>query len=609
MCGICGIFRSGQNSDNERRTSEMMNEMNHRGPDDRGLWSDNKIAMGFVRLSIIDLSSTANQPMKDENGRYVITFNGEIYNYIEIREKLKEKGHTFRTSSDTEVLLNSYIEWGKNCLEMLNGMFAFAIYDRYSGKLLIARDRYGIKPLYYYHNGSILIYASEIQPILKVMPELREANEEAVFNYLVFNRTDYSNDTFFKRIKKLGHGCYAEIDDGIKFGRWYDLKDRLKNHDNTGSLLEKLESSVKLRLRSDVPVGVCLSGGLDSSAIMSILTRKFGRRDINSFSAVYGSDFKHDEKRYISEYEEEIENMYFTTPTYKTLFDDKEKFINAQGEPIPSTSPYAQYKVMELARNYVKVTLDGQGADEELAGYHYFFGNYFKELLIRFRLAALALEIISYGKLHRSNYAYKTFAYYLLPAFLKTKLRGDKAGYLGKEFFGEHSKNNKIAGDLYSSGSLNEALYKHFEMKLEHLLKWEDRNSMHHSIEARLPFLDYRVVEHCLTLPSKEIIYRGETKHTLRKEMSGILPENIRKRSDKIGFDTPEDDWFREGIFTNYIQEMLNSEGFRNLKCIDADKAILLFRLHREKKINISKDIWKWINLDMWYRNFINQYA
>ncbi len=438
------------------------------------------------------------------------------------------------------------------------------------------------------------------------MPVLREANEEAVFNYLVFNRTDYNYDTFYKGIKKLGHGCYAEIDGSLKFGKWYDLKDRLTNHVNTGSLLEKLESSVNLRLRSDVPVGVCLSGGLDSSTIMSILTKKFGRRDLNSFSAVYGEDFKLDEKRFIKEYEGEIDNMYYTTPTYKTLFDDKERFINAQGEPIPSTSPYAQFKVMELARDYVKVTLDGQGADEELAGYHYFFGNYFKELLIKFRLARLVSEIVSYGKHHHSNYAYKTFAYYLLPAFLKTKLRGDRAGYLGKEFYGEYSKNNIIAGDLYSSGSLNEALYKHFEMKLEHLLKWEDRNSMHHSIEARLPFLDYRVVEPCLTLPSKEIIYRGETKHALRKEMSGILPEKIRKRRDKIGFDTPEDDWFREGIFTNYIRAMLNSDGFRNLKYIDTKKAGLLFKLHTEKKINISKDIWKWINLDIWYRNFIN---
>ncbi len=606
MCGICGISVTGQRPDNERRVAEMMNAMRHRGPDDSGLWSDSNLTMGFVRLSIIDLSSTANQPMKDENDRYVITFNGEIYNYIEIREKLRAKGHSFRTNSDTEVLLKSYIEWGKNCFEMLNGMFAFAIYDRYNGKLLLVRDRYGVKPLYYFYNGSILVYASEIQPILKVMPELKEANEEAVFNYLVFNRTDYNEETFFKKIRKLNHGSYAEHDGGLKLVKWYDLKDRLKNHVNTGGLLEKLESSVKLRLRSDVPVGVCLSGGLDSSAIMSILTRKFGRRDINSFSAVYGEGFKGDEKRFISEYESEIDNMYYTTPTHGTLFDDKERFINAQGEPIPSTSPYAQFKVMELARSHVKVTLDGQGADEELGGYHYFFGNYFKELFIRFRIAALAIEMISYGRLHRSSYAYKTFAYYLLPAYLKTKLRGDKAGYLGKEFYNEYRRNNVIAGELYSSGTLNEALYKHFEMKLEHLLKWEDRNSMHHSIEARLPFLDYRVAEHCLTLPSKEIIHRGETKHALRKEMTGLLPERIRIRRDKIGFDTPEDDWFRKEVFAKYIREMLNSGGFRNLKFIDADKAIVLFKLHEEKRINISKEIWKWINLDIWHRNFIN---
>lgn len=604
MCGICGIFEFGAGLNKESLTKQMMGVIRHRGPDDEGLWSDKKIAMGFVRLSIIDLNHSANQPMTDDESRYVITFNGEIYNYIEIREKLISKGHRFRTGSDTEVLLKSYIEWGKDSFPKFNGMFAFAIYDRYSGKLILARDRYGVKPLYYHYDKEKFVYASEIQPILDAFPGLKETNDEAVFNYLVFNRTDYDESTFFRRINKIRQGYYAEIDTTVEFRKWYDLKHRIKNNKTDGNLLELLESSVKLRLRSDVPVGVCLSGGLDSSTIMSLLTKRMNRRDINSFSAVYDDSFKRNEKEYIDEYRQELDYMHFTTPTHETLFRDKESFIEAHGEPIPSTSPYAQYKVMELAKGKVKVTLDGQGADEELGGYHYFFGNYFKELLLRFRLITLASEMISYRRMHESLYAYKTFIYFLLPPYLKTKLRGDRAGYLNNDFYSEHRSGNKIAGELYSSGSLNEALYKHFEMKLEHLLKWEDRNSMHFSLEARLPFLDYRVVEHCLALPSKDIIKRGMTKHILRQQTEGLLPEKIRLRKDKTGFDTPEDEWFRKENFRKFIKEILGSDDFRNMGYVDAKRAMLLYGMHLERRIDISKEIWKWINLYLWKNKF-----
>ncbi len=605
MCGICGIFEFRAGTDKETVTRRMMSVMKHRGPDDEGVWSDKKISMGFVRLSIIDLNHSANQPMTDDESRYVITFNGEIYNYIEIREKLISKGHRFKTGSDTEVLLKAYAEWGKESFSMFNGMFAFAIYDRYSGKLILVRDRYGVKPLYYFFDSEKFIYASEIQPILDAYPELRETNDEAVFNYLVFNRTDYDETTFFRRIKKLRQGHYAEIETTAGFRQWYNLKQRLGENDGKGSLIELLESSVKLRLRSDVPVGVCLSGGLDSSTIMSILTRKFGRRDINSFSAVYGGSFEHDESRFINEYRDEISDMHFITPDHDTLFNDMEDFVNAHGEPIPSTSPYAQYKVMEIAKKKVKVTLDGQGADEELAGYHYFFGNYFKELLLRFRFITLAAEMISYRRRHHSLYAYKTFLYFLLPAYLKTRLRSRKAGYISEGFYSEYKSGNKIAGELYSSGSLNEALLRHFEMKLEHLLKWEDRNSMHFSLEARLPFLDYRVVEHCLSLPSKEIIRQGMTKHILRRQTAGLLPESIRDRTDKTGFDTPEDEWFRKENFREFISDVINSESFRGMGYVNPDMASVLYKMHLDRKINISKDIWKWINLYLWKNKFI----
>lgn len=603
MCGICGIYYFKRDSIEPGAVERMMAGMKHRGPDDSGVMKNGKCDLGFVRLSIIDLTRNANQPMTDSSGRYTLVFNGEIYNYIEIRKLLEKDGISFRTNSDSEVLLYSYIKWGTAALDYFNGMFAFAVYDKLINKLFLARDRFGIKPLYYFNNGEYLMFCSELPPIIDNIPGVKQQNNEAIYNYLVFNRTDYNDTTFFNGVKRLHHGHYAEVTDELKITKWYNLKDRVANYNQHESFTDLFKTSVEYRLRSDVPVGLCLSGGLDSSAIASVLLKYFDKKDLNTFSAVFGDSFDRDEKEYISEYEEHFSNMFFTSPSARTLFDDKEKFTAAHGEPIPSTSPYAQFKVMELASGNVKVTLDGQGADEQLAGYHYFFGNYYKELIYDYRFLKLIKEIYYYKKLHKSNYALKTFLYFLLPANLKTKLRSRKLSYLQRDFENKYSKDNFISGRLYESDTLMGSLYNHFEYKLEHLLKWEDRNSMFFSIEARLPFLDYRIVEYCLSRNPDEIIRNGETKYLLRKEMKGILPEKIRKRQSKIGFDTPESDWFREDFFYEYVKDVLAKSNILP-EYIDTAKANELYESHMKGKTDISKDIWKWINLELWYKRF-----
>jgi asparagine synthase (glutamine-hydrolysing) len=390
------------------------------------------------------------------------------------------------------------------------------------------------------------------------------------------------------------------IENSVNIVKWYNLKDRVTRITSDYRISDLLESSINLRLRSDVPVGLCLSGGLDSSTIASILIKKFNLTGINTFSAVYSNEYKYDESVYISEYKSMLSNMFFVTPTAQSLFSDKEKFVSAQGEPLPSTSPYAQYKVMQLASGKVKVTLDGQGADEELAGYHYFFGNYYKELLNNFKYIKLFKELLCYFRYHKSTYAFKTFIYFLLSSERQTNLRVSKYGYINSNFNDNYKKNNYISSNLYSSMDLNEALYNHFEYKLEHLLKWEDRNSMFFSIEARLPFLDYRLVEYVLGLPSNQKIRYGQTKYILRKEMKNILPENIRTRQSKIGFDTPEDEWFREPFFVEYISDIISSNTFRSSKYFDVEKVRGIFNKHIKKEINASKEIWKWINLYLW---------
>jgi asparagine synthase (glutamine-hydrolysing) len=615
MCGICGIINFNQQPVREASIHTMMQIMKHRGPDDEGVFIEKNVGLGFVRLSIIDLSKAGNQPMVSNDGRYMIVFNGEIYNYIEVRKELKLKNYTFKTNSDTEVLLASYMEWGEECLQRFNGMWAFVIFDRVEKRIFAARDRYGIKPFYYLKTGNYLAIASEIPPLLSLLEHKPDPNHQSIFDYLVFNRTDQTERTFFEEIRKLQHGHSLSIqlteDSGqkaeVRIKNWYDLRTNLKEPFKCPEEYKELFSSaVGLRLRSDVPVGVCLSGGLDSSSIVSILLKDYNKKDLNTFSAVYEKGQFGDETEFINEYKPFLKNMFFTTPTAETLQANLAGFVKAHAEPIPSTSPYAQFKVMELAKGKVVVTLDGQGADEELAGYHYFFGFFFKDLLKHRRLGKLSIEMFHYLINHHNLYGLKTFLYFLLPEKLKTSLRVNEKGYLNQAFVEKYQSSNSIARNLYNSGSLHDALLDHFEYKLEHLLKWEDRNSMWFSLEARVPFLDYRLVEKTLATQGDLIIKNGMTKHILRESMKGILPEKIRMRRDKVGFGTPQDEWFKKPAWRNMVSEILNSRSFSGRGIINPSEATRTHRAHISGKTNASKEIWKWIHLELWYREFID---
>ena len=610
MCGICGIIPFDNRPVDELRIRKMMARMKYRGPDDEGVFIQPTIGLGFVRLSVLDLSSGGHQPMMDTSERYVLVFNGEIYNYIELREELRGKGVIFNTHSDTEVLLNAYIYYGEACLNKLNGMFAFVIYDQLTGRIFIARDRFGVKPFYYYKSDTEFIFASEIPPILAVYNQLNRANEQIIFDYLTFNRTDHTENTFFRNIKKLQHGCSISIlNNDFELKKWYDLKCNIKHEkQDTEKYKELLVEAIRLRMRSDVPVGVCLSGGLDSSAITSIIALELDHPEINTFSAVYQDGDIGDESKYIHLYDDLLPNMFEVFPTVEDLHRDLSEFVRIHGEPIPSTSPYAQYLVFKLAKEKVTVTLDGQGADEQLGGYHYFYGFYFKDLLKHLKLITLIRECIAYYNVHRSFYAFKTLLYFLLPKQYRTSLSVRKAGFLTSEFSNKFSgkNNSSVVNDLYSSKSMKDALINHFEFKLEHLLKWDDRNSMAHSVESRTPFLDVRLVEYTLSIDSDSIIKNGFTKSILRESLKNILPEQIRMRRDKIGFATPQDEWFRSTLFKDIILGVLNSNSFKSRNIVNSEHALSLYQKHLNREIDISKDIWKWIHLEMWFRQFID---
>jgi asparagine synthase (glutamine-hydrolysing) len=608
MCGICGIVNFNKNVAPETEIRSMMASLKHRGPDDEGIFINNNVGLGFRRLSIIDLSYAGHQPFKSHDGQYVIIFNGEIFNYIELREELEALGRKFYTKTDTEVLLSAYQQWGRDCLHKLNGMWSFVVFDLKSGELFGARDRFGIKPFYYQQTEDRFVFASEIPAILKLCKDKQEVEMQSMFDYLLFNRTDQTEKTFFKSIKKLQHGhCFNITSKGFEIHQWYNLRDNLKKpFANADEFREYFVDSLKLRLRSDVPVGACLSGGLDSSSIASTLLKEFDKKDLFTFSAVYEAGQTGDESYFIHLYNDQIKNMNFIRPDANSLFNEITDFVRIHAEPIPSSGPYAQYKVMELASKNVEVIIDGQGADEMLAGYHDFFGFYFKDLLYHKKINKLISEIFYYLLKHRSLFGLKSFLYFLLPSRIKIKARVLENGYLKKDFINKFKINSVITDKLLNAKSLNDALIDHFDYKLEHLLKWEDYNSMHFSIEARVPFLDHRLVEKILNTPADFIINKGMTKHLLREAMRGNLPEEIRLRKDKIGFDTPQDEWFRTEKWQRFISGILNSSSFANRNIIDENKAKKLYQKHLDRKVNISKEIWKWINLELWFREFID---
>tara|TARA_Y100001970_G_scaffold293438_1_gene440204 strand:- start:9841 stop:11661 length:1821 start_codon:yes stop_codon:yes gene_type:complete len=605
MCGIVGIINLKNKSIDTSSIHLMMDKIAHRGPDDQGVFVEKNFGLGHVRLSILDLSSAGHQPMFSNNSRYGIIFNGEIYNYLELKEELKND-YKFITKTDTEVILAAYQKWGKKCLDKFNGDWAFVIYDKLKNSFFGARDRYGIKPLYYTQYNDNLIFSSEIKSIIPLIKD-RYVNKKIIYEYLVYNRTDQSNETFFKDIFKLKHGHYFTVkDNSFSVDRWYNLSDNINSVLMTPQeYRQELRNSVKLRLRSDVPIGVSLSGGIDSSTITSIVFSDFGLKDVKTFSAVYNDSWA-DESSFINEYKTVLNNMFFTSPTADTFYKDFQQFIYAQGEPVASIGPYAQYKVMELAKGNIVVSLDGQGADEQLGGYHYFFGSYFKELFMTLRFLKLTSELFYYLKTHKSTYALKYMMFYLAPKMIQDQIGNKIFGSINKDFFYEYKDVSGISKDLYNPKSLNKSLVEHFEYKLEHLLKWDDLNSMNFSIESRVPFMDHNLVEKTLSLPADMKINRSTTKFILRESVKDILPNKIYNRIDKKGFSTPSDNWFRSLKFRNYINDMLNSNSFNNLNFFDVEDCKRKYKDHLSLNGNMTKDIWKWINIYEWHSKFIN---
>lgn len=596
MCGIAGIVApDGVHFETLR---EMTHLVSYRGPSGFGFAYANTeqgsplvvlhdsdqmpailkatVGLGSRRLAILDTSSLGNQPMTSDDGMLCITFNGEIYNYKEVRHELQGHGHRFKTGTDTEVILVAYKQWGEECLRRFNGMWSFAIWDRAQRKLFCSRDRFGIKPFYYALVGGRFYFASEIKQILQASAMDRTANPSAVFTFLEFGLIDNSAQTLFTNVHQLPGGCSLSLSVSdhldVRIRRYWELEIGDEQASPSEAAVEefssRFEQSIKLRLRSDVPVGFSLSGGLDSSAIACEARRIAPGSDFQAFSACF-DERSIDERDYITEI---IAATGFgghrTFPKADSFWGTVKKILFHQDEPLGSTGAFAQWCVMKDAKaKGVPVLLGGQGGDEILCGYQKYRYFYLWHLLKRGDPRFLRESVMFTRNGTRSHWTFGSVTRYL-PSFLRR--RYSLTERICNPQFREESRD--VAAGLGATGSLTERQKTDLTYaSIPAMLHAEDRNSMAHSVESRLPFLDYKLVEFAVNCPASFKMQDGWSKWILRAALKGTLPDKIRLRKTKLGFSTPEPAWVRVGLQNGHRSEWDNSP-FRMERFIAADK-------------------------------------
>lgn len=555
MCGIAGFIRTDGGPAELAVIQRMTDAVRHRGPNGAGHFIDGPVALGHRRLSVLDLSDDGAQPMQYADSGLVLTFNGEIYNYIEIREELRAHGYTFRTQTDSEVILAAYSCWGEDCVTRFNGMWSFAILDRRKKKLFCSRDRFGVKPFYYRVDGKAFAFSSEIRQLLP-FGDSTAADMDVVRTYLVTDASELDDATFFKGIRRMpgGHsGVYDLATNKFSIRRYYEIKRREEiSALGIDAAIERfgalLEDAVRLRMRSDVKVGTCLSGGMDSSTVATLASRLYRQSAAGAFAAItaVSEQESNNEARYAEMVVKASDlDWHPVKPGYRDFTDTLDAVVRAQEEPFGSPSLTMQYFVMKTARdNGITVLLDGQGGDETLLGYEKYYAAYiassFRREGIGATLAAIRASARNNSKMGSVNMAKYLVGGMVAPAryaFYKQRHR----------HFTRHAARpphlSAFARNCFDSFELQKLEIESTNLPI--LLRYEDKNSMAHSIEARLPFLDYRLLEMSLSLPDTYKIRDGWSKWILRKTMETRMPAEIVWRKNKFGFEAPEDIWLR----------------------------------------------------------------
>ncbi len=639
MCGICGWFNNKNKVD--LSVVERMNDIaKHRGPDDEGysyvvkdrlynaIGKDSnltygdyisdvsekngiKLALAHRRLSVIDLSSNGHQPMQSEDGELCITFNGEIYNYLEIRNDLELRGYKFKTSSDTEVLLKAYQEYGQDCVNYFDGMWGFVIWDKKKDELFCSRDRLGAKPFFYYFDGDNFIFASEIKQLLenKVVP--RVANQRQILSYVVLGISDYSHETWINKIYSLKGGYNLTInlknysENNVEIKKYWNIN---TNQEKELFFIEQAfkehENAVKIRIRSDAPICAMLSGGLDSSILVSEIAelyKKEGKNasDLNTYTTCYHNYKEGDEREYaeaVNEYCGTTQNLIYVDTD--NTFDMYKRMVWHMEGGVPIAMMGGVLTLEEVAKRGEKVVVNGQGSDETMFGYERYYIYYLKDILKHKGITAFIREyrnIVSNSKLN-SIKLLEYYFYYGNSKMRRTRCLLRVGKYLSKksrgDFIGDTSLNQYLEFSDMSEMQYNELR----GTQLTHILRSDDRLYMAYSLESRVPFIDYKYVENSIRIPEREKINRGYTKYLLRKFIEGKLPDAVVWRKNKMGWPSPRERWISR-FKKEDVEELFVKSRSENMFDID--------KLKKEFKKNpYSYAVEKYINVELFLRCF-----
>ena len=597
MCGIAGVV--GPQAPDDELLRRMAERMAHRGPDSQVTWRDERAGFAFRRLAIIDLDKRSDQPL--HLGSWHLVFNGEIYNYRELRNELRDLGHAFETEGDGEVLLHAWAEWEEAALDRLNGMFAFAIWHDVRKELVCARDPFGEKPLFWANGSTGFAFASEIRALLVARPTSLSSCEDVVSSFLGLGLMPPIDQSFLPEIQQLPAAHLLRLQETRVEVQPYWQPRRVEvpsdRREAAATLRELLADSIRLRLRSDVPVGTSLSGGIDSSAIVCLASKLAGDHRRHAFTARFPG-FERDEWSYAEAVAREagVTEHHSVEPTALEFLDDLPGVICSQEEPFGSASIYAQWRVMQSAEEAgITVLLDGQGADELFGGYHGSNG---------WALRSQGLAGVGRGlaSARDRGAVIRALGAGRLPARVsKLYWRRLVTPYVGKTI-GDAAAQVEwptVATDEFHTPMSQELLRQTFHTSLPALLRYADRNSMAHSREVRLPFLDRRVAEYALSLPAAFLYRDGATKAILRDAVAGIVPTQVLARRDKVGYEPPQARWFAEPRFVTLISDVLldrqaRTRDWYSSAAIEADATAGRWR--------DPNGIWRALNLELWLR-------
>ena len=616
MCGLAAVYMRNGAEPDPRMLARMSDVIAHRGPDDSGILISGAVGMAFRRLSILDLSPTGHQPMISPDGNAAIVFNGEIYNFIELRSELQALGHQFRSTGDSEVLLHAYLEWGTDCVRRFNGMWAFVIFDKARGTLFGSRDRFGIKPLYFYVTPDCVLLASEIKAIRASGVYRSTTNWSLAARFLVNGEIDETCETFYTGIEQIPPGGAFEIDATGQMRQWrfWSLDDATWDvgTNPAATFADLFEDAVRVHTRSDVPVGVHLSGGLDSTSIICALARLRAADHATGPLMAYSyisPDF--DESKYIAETIEQTGATLIRLQTDpQRLWELLGKVLWYQDEPVYSMMPLVSYELMALAaRDGVKVILNGQGADETIAGYPSYFNDYWCTLLGAGRFTKTWSEIGNHVSVHggsRRRLVMRQLrrlgqsrlgrlrAYRSLAQWNRRRAASEHRWYT-RELVEQLPRASGWAGGATLDDSLAHSIYC---TPLPRILRIEDRNAMAHSIESRLPFLDYRLVSLAFSLEPDWRMRGPWNKFVLREAMRGRIPESVRVRVEKMGFPVPADKW----VDTLYepIRDVLAARSTRERGIYNVDAIVADLDRHRRGEARLGYEIFNVAQFEVW---------